>query len=104
MEIRREQVIDLAVSDDGKSATSSDESVSDEDIMDMGDETARSSTPSLTNSEPTSAQSSPPQGERHSGKALLTPLPTVLKADRLGVGLKARDRRTVQSLTKTGYP
>ena len=91
VEIRREQVIDLTLSDDGESAPSSDESVSDEDIMDMpGDETARSSDPSLTNSKPTSVRSSPPQREGHGGKALLTPLPTVLKSDRLGIGLKAK--------------
>jgi len=66
VEIKKEQVIDLTGSNDEESASSSDEDIS------------------------ASARPSPPQGEGHGGKALLTPLPTVLKSDRLGIGLKAK--------------
>ena len=86
IEIRKEDVIDLTVSDDGGSAPSSDEVISDEDGIELEDETCRSSNFRSTDAD----LISPPQGEGHGGKALLTPLPTVLKCDRLGIGLKAK--------------
>ena len=79
VEIRKEQVIDLTISDD--------EDISDEDIMELDDETRETSNLSSVDSGPTSTR---PQEEGHGGKALLTPLPTVLKSDRLGIGLKAK--------------
>ena len=85
VEIKREQVIDLTLSDDEGSASSSDEDTSDEDAMELDDENLPS-----TNSSRTSVRPFLPQGEGHGGKALLTPIPTVLKSDRLGIGLKAK--------------
>jgi hypothetical protein len=85
VEIKREQVIDLTLSDDEGSAPSSDEDTSDEDAMELDDETLPSA-----NSNRSSVRPLPPQGEGHGGKALLTPIPTVLKSDRLGIGLKAK--------------
>ena len=90
VEIKRGQVIDLTVSDDAESVSSSDEKVSDDDVMELDDEIPQSLDLPSENSNPASARPSPPQGEGHGGKALLTPLPTVLKSDRLGIGLKAK--------------
>jgi hypothetical protein len=73
-----------------RALSSSDEEISDEDIMELGDEIPQSPNLPSENSNPASARPSPPQGEGHGGKALLTPLPTVLKSDRLGIGLKAK--------------
>ncbi|PCH40226.1 hypothetical protein WOLCODRAFT_116915 [Wolfiporia cocos MD-104 SS10] len=63
-EIRKVDVIDLTLSDED-----------DEDEIEVG---ATADAPS---------SSEPPS---HNPRALLTPLPTVLKSDRLGVGLKAK--------------
>ena len=90
VEIRKGQVIDLTVSDDGEYVSSSDEEISDEDVMELDDEIPESSNLPSENSNPASAQPLPPQGGGHGGKALLTPLSTVLKSDRLGIGLKAK--------------
>lgn len=89
VEVKKEQVIDLTVSDDEETASSDDEDTPDEGPMELDDEAARSSDTSLVEFCPTSAQPMP-LGEGHGGKALLTPLPTVLKSDRLGIGLKAK--------------
>ena len=90
VEIKKEQVIDLTASDYEGSTSSSDEGIYEEDPIELDDETPRSSNPHSTNLDPASARPSPPLGEGHGGKALLTPLPTVLKSDRLGIGLKAK--------------
>ena len=76
VEIKTEQVIDLTLSDGEESASSDDEDkdTPDEDLAEFDGETARLSS----------------RGEGHGGKALLTPLPTILKSDRLGIGLKAK--------------
>ncbi|KAH9936156.1 uncharacterized protein B0H18DRAFT_972547 [Fomitopsis serialis] len=73
-EIRKVDVIDLTLSDP------EDEP---EDIKDEADEVdlRRLSTSSLAETDLPSS---------HNPKALLTPLPTVLKSDRLGIGLKAK--------------
>ena len=83
VEVKKDQVIDLTASDEEESTPSSDEET-------YGDEPSHPSRPPSADSNPTPAQPSPPQGEGHGGKALLTPLPTVLKSDRLGIGLKAK--------------
>jgi hypothetical protein len=85
VEIRKEQVIDLTMSDDEESVSSNDEGP-----VELDDETARLSGISSVDLMPTSPQPSSSLGEGHGGKALLTPLPTVLKSDRLGIGLKAK--------------
>lgn len=92
VEIRKEQVIDLTLSDDEESTSSSVEDISDEGAMELDDEAVQSPNPSLADFNLTSGQRSSSWGEveGHGGKALLTPLPTVLKSDRLGIGLKAR--------------
>ncbi|KAF9648498.1 hypothetical protein BDM02DRAFT_3115261 [Thelephora ganbajun] len=89
VEIKKEQVIDLTVSDGEEDASSGYEDTSDEDTMEL-DEALRSFNLPLATPNPASARPSPPQREGHGGKALLTPLPTVLKSDRLGIGLKAK--------------
>ena len=86
VEIKKEQVIDLTLSDE-EGVSSSDEDTSDEYAMELDDEASRS--PNSPSADPSSRFSSP-WGEGHGGKALLTPLPTVLKSDRLGIGLKAK--------------
>ena len=90
VEIKKEQFIDLTISDDEESASPSDKDASDGDVMDQDDEASQSPNFPSMNSNPTSARRSAPQKEGHGGKALLTPLPTVLKSDRLGIGLKAK--------------
>jgi len=90
VEIKMEQVIDLTVSEDEEDPSSSDEDISDEDTMELDDETPQSSNVPLASSNSAPVRPLPPQGEGHGGKALLTPLPTVLKSDRLGIGLKAK--------------
>lgn len=89
VEIKKEQVIDLTVSDEEENPSSSDEEISDESVMELDDGTLQPDI-SVGNSDPASARPLPPQGEGHGGKALLTPLPTILKSDRLGIGLKAK--------------
>ena len=90
VEIKKEQVIDLTVSEGEGGVSSSDEGMYDERVMELEDETLRLSNSPSANSNPASARRSPHRGEGHGGKALLTPLPTVLKSDRLGIGLKAK--------------
>ncbi|KAH8104694.1 hypothetical protein BXZ70DRAFT_1005204 [Cristinia sonorae] len=65
-EVRKVEVVDLTMSDDEDS---------DEEDTDMVPQ------PSDTPTEPLFS---------HDGKALITPLPTILKSDRLGIGLKAK--------------
>lgn len=72
-EVRTVEVVDLTLSDSEVSATGDDESI----------DTENQHTPSAS-----LAQTLPLLSP--SGKALFTPLPTVLKSDRLGIGLKAK--------------
>lgn len=90
VEVKKDQVIDLTASDDEESTPSSDEDMYGEGAVEPRDEPPQPSRPPSADSNPISAQPSPPQGEGHGGKALLTPLPTVFKSDRLGIGLKAK--------------
>ena len=90
VEVKKDQVIDLTASDDEESTPSSDEDTYGEGATELHDEPPQPSASPSANSNPTSARPSPPQVEGHGGKALLTPLPTVLKSDRLGIGLKAK--------------
>lgn len=92
VEIKKKQIIDLTLSDDDKSVPSSDvdEDVSDGITVETDDELAQSFTPPSESLGPAFVRPSAPGGEGHGGKALLTPLPTVLKSDRLGIGLKAK--------------
>lgn len=89
VEIRREEVIDLTVSDDEESCSSSDDNISG-GADGLDGEGFQSLNSSSMDSMDTSVRPSSPPGAGHGGKALLTPLPTVLKSDRLGIGLKAK--------------
>jgi hypothetical protein len=97
-EVRKEQFIDLTLSDDGSDdvLVAEAESVKEEyDGFEYPVSAGGSDIPSpRQTSGPLSA--SPDPG---SHTALLTPLPTVLKADRLGIGLKAKS----QASTTGGY-
>lgn len=59
-----------------------------EEVIDLtwSDESSESSSEEEDNILPTAG----PTSLAHGGKALLTPIPTVLKSDRLGIGLKAK--------------
>lgn len=72
-EMRTVDVIDLTLSDE-----------EEEDIKQEDASSVQLTEPSTSSSAVDSAMSS------HNPRALLTPLPTVLKSDRLGVGLKAK--------------
>jgi len=69
-EIRKADVIDLTLSDE------------EDEVEDLEPDTNQSS------SSTSSADNNPTSS--HNPKALLTPLPIVLKSDRLGIGLKAK--------------
>jgi hypothetical protein len=82
-ELRKVSVIDLTLSD-------SDDGYEDEgDDDDDDDDRPPKSPPSDTRAEPT---------------VLLTPLPTVLKSDRLGIGLKAKTEGPYRSSVKRVTP
>lgn len=82
VEVKRTEVIDLTLSD---SSSDSEHAFDDEKEKNVA-----STTTSATISTTTLDEPSPP-GHRYSNQiSLLTPLPTVLKSDRLGIGLKAR--------------
>ncbi|THH28704.1 hypothetical protein EUX98_g5482 [Antrodiella citrinella] len=66
-EVRKVEVVDLTLSD-------SDEEEEDMDELNPSD----------------TSKTGPDQLFSHDGTALLTPIPTILKADRLGIGLKAK--------------
>ncbi|PFH54102.1 hypothetical protein AMATHDRAFT_136334 [Amanita thiersii Skay4041] len=75
---RNTDVIDLTISD-----SSDDDDAKDEEVTSHPSSTSFSSTPEPVGTEQTN---NPTYGR----KALLTPLATVLKSDRLGIGLKAK--------------
>ncbi|EMD39890.1 hypothetical protein CERSUDRAFT_46382 [Gelatoporia subvermispora B] len=75
IEVKKVDVIDLTLSD------------SDEEYNDDDDLAAPEDVPS---SLPLAPPEPGPSVPTHNPRALLTPLPTVLKSDRLGVGLKAK--------------
>ena len=81
-------VIDLTLSDDS-SSSSSEESQEWEDDPDV----------TMTPGSDSAARDSPPATIIHQ-TALLTPLPTVLKSDRLGIGLKAKTEGPYRSSVK----
>ena len=90
-EIKKEQATDRTVFDEERVPSNDvDEDVFDVDAMEMGDEMAQLFNPRSESWNPASVRPPAPQREGHRGKALLTPLPTVLKPDRLGIGLKAK--------------
>ncbi|TFY61006.1 hypothetical protein EVJ58_g4784 [Rhodofomes roseus] len=82
-EMRTVDVIDLTLSDG-----------EDEDVKPEADE------PDLQRPS-TIPPAEPDQLSSHNSKALLTPLTTVLKSDRLGIGLKAKTFWTLQGVQET---
>jgi len=76
-EVQHVNVIDLTISDSEEEVEESD--VNEDVLRDQPDHTP--DTPSIPANQSQS---------RYSPKALLTPIPTVLKSDRLGIGLKAK--------------
>jgi hypothetical protein len=96
VEIRKKThvpMIDLTQSD-----TESDEEGEDEDNDDDGELNSRTPpTSSTTHTEKTASSSDDPRATQ---TALLTPLPTVLKSDRLGIGLKAKTEGPHRSSVK----
>ena len=90
VEIRKDPVIDLTMSDDEENVSSNDEDTLNEGLVEPDDEPSRFSDTSSADFTSIPTQPSSSLGEGHGGKALLTPLPTVLKSDRLGIGLKAK--------------
>ncbi|KAA1469882.1 hypothetical protein DENSPDRAFT_835564 [Dentipellis sp. KUC8613] len=80
VEVRQAQVIDLTLSD-----SENDNEDADEDLDADG---ARPSSASLVAQPP--AVLGAPHDASSTQTALLTPIPTVLKSDRLGIGLKAK--------------
>lgn len=74
-EIRKVDVIDLTMSDSGSETDDDDGSTT----MDSDGESLDDESTDLAN---------------HGGTALLTPIPTILKSDRLGIGLKAKTIRS----------
>ncbi|KAG7440872.1 uncharacterized protein BT62DRAFT_937653 [Guyanagaster necrorhizus] len=80
-EVRKVQVVDLTLDSDEESDTASDSTAADSLVKeDPGDE-------EIPPSEDSPSSAPPSTSER---KALLTPIPTILKFDRLGIGLKAK--------------
>lgn len=89
VEVKKEQIIDLTLSDE-EGVSSSEEGTPDEYAMELDDEASQSPNPPPADLSTASSRFSSSWGEGHGGKTLLTPLPTVLKSDRLGIGLKAK--------------
>lgn len=82
-EVRRVEVVDLTLSDDEEALESFDD-----EVVNSEPSTGTSSAfPSTTNSESSDGVTT---FEMDGRRALLTPLATVLKSDRLGIGLKAK--------------
>ncbi|KAK0201829.1 hypothetical protein DFS33DRAFT_1025037 [Desarmillaria ectypa] len=80
-EVRKVQVVDLTLDSDEDSDTASDSTAADSLVKEgPGDE-------EIQPPEDSPSSAPPPTSER---KALLTPIPTILKSDRLGIGLKAK--------------
>ncbi|PBK97768.1 hypothetical protein ARMGADRAFT_651578 [Armillaria gallica] len=80
-EVRNVQVVDLTLDSDEDSDTDSDSTTAGSLVKEEpGDEEIQSSKVSPSSAPPSTSER----------KALLTPIPTILKSDRLGIGLKAK--------------
>ncbi|KAH9033298.1 hypothetical protein EDB84DRAFT_1270314 [Lactarius hengduanensis] len=91
VEVRKVPVIDLTLSD------TEDE---DADVGGCEDEEEGSDDDDDRNDIPSPSPNSPPSDPRAEPTVLLTPLPTVLKSDRLGIGLKAKTEGPYRSSVK----
>ena len=107
VEIRKKAhvpMIDLTQSDTESDDEGEDED-EDEDDNDTIDETdddlnSRASPPTSSTKPHTETKAASDDDPRATQTALLTPLPTVLKSDRLGIGLKARTEGPYHSSVK----
>ncbi|KAK0503941.1 hypothetical protein EDD18DRAFT_1131463 [Armillaria luteobubalina] len=80
-EVRKVQVVDLTLDSDEDSDADCDSTLVDCLVKEeFGDEKIQSSEDSPSSAPPSTSER----------KALLTPIPTILKSDRLGIGLKAK--------------
>ncbi|KAK0487379.1 hypothetical protein IW261DRAFT_612351 [Armillaria novae-zelandiae] len=80
-EVRKVQVVDLTLDSDEDSDAYSDSTLAVSLVKEeLGDEEIQSSEDSPSSAPPSTSER----------KALLTPIPTILKSDRLGIGLKAK--------------
>lgn len=91
VEVRKVPVIDLTLSD------AEDE---DADVDGYEDEEEGNDDDDDRNNIPSPSPNSPPSDPRAEPTVLLTPLPTVLKSDRLGIGLKAKTEGPYRSPVK----
>jgi len=95
IEVRRKRpvpVIDLTRSDteEDEGNDDDDDSSENDDENDAEHDYSHSPSPSPIPLPATSEATDPPSDPRAAQTALLTPLPTILKSDRLGIGLKAK--------------
>ena len=94
VELRKVPVIDLTLSDSDSNSDSDDVDADADDYgyEDEGDDDA--------DEDPRPSSSPPSSDPRAESTVLLTPLPTVLKSDRLGIGLKAKTEGPYRSSVK----
>lgn len=91
VELRRVPVIDLTLSDTEREDVDVDGYYEDEEEGDDDDnDDDRNNDNDIPFPSPSPSPKSPPSDPRAEPTVLLTPLPAVLKSDRLGIGLKAK--------------
>jgi len=100
VEVRKVPVIDLTLSDTEDEHEDVDADVDGYEDEEEGDDDDRNN----DNGDPSPSQKSPPSDPRAEPTVLLTPLPTVLKSDRLGIGLKAKTEGPYRSSVKRVTP
>ena len=98
VEVRKVPVIDLTLSD---SEHEDEDGYEDEE---EGDDDDRDHDQNNDNDNPSQSPKSHPSDPRAEPTVLLTPLPTVLKSDRLGIGLKAKTEGPYRSSVKRVTP
>ncbi|EIM86053.1 uncharacterized protein STEHIDRAFT_147584 [Stereum hirsutum FP-91666 SS1] len=104
IEVKKTEIIDLTLSDSESESESDSDSEHNTSEVDDDPATVPSPSAATSTSTPTTTapqSSSPPPTSHHATQtSLLTPLPTVLKSDRLGIGLKAKTEGPYHSSVK----
>ena len=100
VEVRKIPVIDLTLSD----SEHEDENGYEDEDEDEGDDDDHHHDNNNDNNNPSQSPKSHPIDPRAEPTVLLTPLPTVLKSDRLGIGLKAKTEGPYRSSVKRVTP
>lgn len=102
IEVKKTEIIDLTLSDSESEFESDSDSENNTSEVDDDPTTAPSpsATITTTTSTPTTTAPQPPPSHHATQTSLLTPLPTVLKSDRLGIGLKAKTEGPYHSSVK----